>query len=155
MTHLMTCLKVWLKWLDLTWLAWWPACLPFIIIGDFCLPPVMWPIPVLLPKSLSMTVVLQMPTFFAIALIDSLWFSGKLSLAFPNTWAWFIFSAFHCWFRWFLWDILSCFYWGVGCFLPFFPFALNFSFAIILTLKKKLVEWPTWWPLWWPLWWPH
>ena len=151
MTCLTTHLKVQLKQLKwLTWPAWWPACWPFVNIRAFRLPPVMCPLPCLLPDSLSMMVVLPMPTFFAIDLIDNLWSGGKLSLACHRAWAWSIFSAFHCWFHWFLCDIQSCFCWGVRCFFPFLPFVLNFSLAIVLRLKNKSVEWPTWWPTWWP-----
>ena len=144
MTRLVTRLEVRLK--RLMWPTWWPACLPFVNIRAFHLLPAMWPLPCLLPDSLSMMVVLPMPTFFVIALIDSLWSGGKSSLAFHKEWAWSIFSAFHCWVLWFLWDIRSCFCWGVRCFFPFFSFVLSFSLAIVLTLKNKLVEWPAWWP---------
>ena len=148
MTRLVTCLEwewEWLRWL--MWPTWWPACLPFINIRAFRLPPAMWPIPCLLPGSLSMIVVLPMPTFFAITLIDNFRSCGKLSLACHRAWAWSIFSAFHCWFHWFLCDIRSYFCWGVRCFFPFLPFALNFSLAIVLRLKNKSVEWPACDPL--------
>ena len=123
----------------LKWPTWWPACVPFNIILDFLAPPAMCPLPLRLPDNLSITVVLEIPTFLAMALIDSCCLGGRLSFWAHRSSASCILEAYHSWFLFPLWLMLSLFSWAVNLALPDRDFFENFCLAIVWTLQLKSV----------------